>query len=167
MIKAYIKEYYKIYICAVLVIAATLFIFSNSAKGPVESGNDSGRVTEAVVDVIENVKGEEIGEGEKENIHHFVRKFAHFAEFLLLAIFCTLLIISVKFTRPVYLLPYTLLYGVLVALFDEYIQSFTGRGSAVKDVLLDFSGFITGCAFVYLLSYLVNFIKTRKNRYGN
>ncbi len=150
----------KVYICALLLLAATVFVFSNSLKGPIESGKESGRVTEIVIDAIESVKGE-VNEDEKEDIHHFVRKFAHFAEFALLALFSMLLIISVKSPRFVHLLPYALLYGILVAVFDEYIQSFTGRGSAVKDVLLDFSGFLFGCVFTCCLVYLVMRIKNR------
>ena len=163
--KINIKSGIKTYVCALLIIAATLFIFSNSLKGPVESGNDSGRVTKAVVDVIESVKGEEIKESEKEDIHHFVRKLAHFLEFAMLAFFVFTLVVFLSPKCRPYLFPYSLLYGLSVAVTDEFIQSFTGRGSAVKDVVIDFSGFITGCAFVYLLSYLVNFIKIRKNRY--
>ena len=39
---------------------------------------------------------------------------------------------------------------LLVAVLDEYIQHFTGRGSAVTDVILDFSGGLFGLATALL-----------------
>lgn len=74
------------------------------------------------------------------NTEHHIRKLAHFLEFALLGLllcrsfsaFCVK-----NFTATGYIL----FLGLLAAVVDEYIQSFSpGRGSMVKDVLLDFSG---------------------------
>ncbi|MBQ7339146.1 MAG: VanZ family protein, partial [Clostridia bacterium] len=48
-----------------------------------------------------------------------------------------------------------LLFSLLTAVTDEYIQSFTGRTSSVSDVLLDFSGALCGLGLTALTVYLV------------
>ena len=71
---------------------------------------------------------------------HHIRKLAHFLEFALLGLLLcrSFSACGVKnFTATGYIL----FLGLLAAVVDEYIQSFSpGRGSMVKDVLLDFSG---------------------------
>ena len=90
---------------------------------------------------------------------HFVRKSAHFCEFGLLGCELTLLFwlrsgISLQNGCN------AAFAALLAAVTDETIQSFTGRGSAVRDVVLDFSGAVTG---VLLLSLLLRQIGKRKN----
>ena len=48
-----------------------------------------------------------------------------------------------------------------VAVIDEYIQSFTGRISSVKDILIDFGGGVTGLG---LVSLAVLFHRLWRNR---
>ena len=67
---------------------------------------------------------------------HFVRKLAHFTEFFVLGLELAVLFCSFS-SKPI-------LFSLLVALTDETIQLFTGRGSQVKDVWLDFFGACTG-----------------------
>ncbi len=70
---------------------------------------------------------------------HFVRKSAHFCEFGLLGVETALLFWlrgGLGFQNGVNSAFACLLAGVT----DETIQSFTGRGSQVRDVVLDFSG---------------------------
>lgn len=74
------------------------------------------------------------------NTEHHIRKLAHFCEFALLGL---LLCQSFKaFSMKNWTATgYIFFLGLLAAVVDEYIQSFSpGRGSMVKDVLLDFSG---------------------------
>ena len=49
--------------------------------------------------------------------------------------------------------------GLFIALFDETIQIFSGRGSSVRDVWLDFLGFSTLAALVYAITFLVAFLR--------
>lgn len=71
---------------------------------------------------------------------HYIRKLAHFCEFALLG-----LLLCRSFSafgvKNFAATGYILFLGLLTAVIDEYIQSFSpGRGSMVKDVLLDFAG---------------------------
>ena len=54
----------------------------------------------------------------------------------------------------------SLFAGLAVAVTDETIQIFSGRGSQVLDVVLDFSGALTG---ILLVSLLIPLIEKRKS----
>ena len=74
------------------------------------------------------------------DVEHHIRKLAHFCEFALLGLllchsFSALGVSNRTATGYIFFL------ALFAAVLDEYIQSFSpGRGSMVKDVLLDFSG---------------------------
>ena len=80
---------------------------------------------------------------------HFVRKSAHFIEYFALGILMTATIKSYR--RPVMESVFGgLFFLLLIPVADELIQFFTPqRGSSVLDVLLDFSGGITGMLLCY------------------
>ena len=92
---------------------------------------------------------------------HFVRKLAHFTEFFALGAEFSLLIITGKkvSTAGVSL---SLLAGLISALSDETVQLFFERGSSVKDVWLDFSGFCTALALILLIHHAA--LKLREHR---
>ena len=96
--------------------------------------------------------------------HHFVRKLAHFCEFGLLG--CELLLLfwlrSGLRLREICL---SALAAFLAASADETIQIFTGRGAQIRDVLLDFTGALTGILFCALLIRLL-FEKRAKKHTG-
>ena len=54
------------------------------------------------------------------------------------------------------------LSGITVAVCDETIQIFTNRGSAVRDVLIDTVGFVTGVALAGLIIYLIIIVRKKK-----
>ena len=51
-----------------------------------------------------------------------------------------------------------------MAVIDEIIQIFLNRGSQVSDVLLDFTGAVTGINFVLLIRWLVLAIRRKRGR---
>ena len=122
-----------------LVLIATLcFIWSNSMVGKEGSASLSRTVTAWL-----NGIGIPVTE-------HFVRKSAHFCEFGLLG--CELMLLfwlrsGVHFQN----LCNAAFAALLSAVTDETIQIFSGRGSQVQDVVLDFSGALTGILLVSLL----------------
>lgn len=130
-----------------------VFIWSNSCLSREESGAQSGRITAFLLGILDPD-----GRIPVENFHHFVRKMAHFTEFALLgglmgSLFCCIGRLTGQRLRS---LPVLLV--LLVAVADEYLQYFTGRGSMVTDVVLDFAGAIFGLGLVALVSTL------RKNK---
>lgn len=46
---------------------------------------------------------------------------------------------------------YSLFMILSVAVMDEYLQSFVARTSSVSDILIDFSGGMTGILILYLI----------------
>ena len=131
-----------IYVALILSIVLTLgFIFGNSEKSPEESTEQSDTVVEIVRPIID--PKEEMSDDE---ISHLVRKSGHFIEYLILGVECALL--AYHISKRLTLSGAVCSAGgcLLAADIDEYIQSFTGRGSMVADVLLDFCGAVSGIA---------------------
>lgn len=117
---------------ACLLLAA---IYYNSSLPLRQSAQLSGWVTALAQLLASHLDVHLVG-----NTEHYIRKLAHFLEFVLLGLLLcrSFSAFGVKnFTATGYIL----FLGLLAAVVDEYIQSFSpGRGSMVKDVLLDFSG---------------------------
>ena len=53
-------------------------------------------------------------------------------------------------------------YGLFVGVCDEFIQSFSDRTSSVRDVLIDFFGYMTGA--VVAVGIMLMIYKCRKIR---
>lgn len=127
-----------------LVAAVVLFIFSRSLLNQEASGEESRHVME----LIRPILGFFVG---KENVTlHLVRKLAHLTEFCALGL--TLSWLSLWLGRKS--IPWTLLSAVLIALSDETIQAFTGRGPSVTDVWIDISGAALGMLLVAVIAAL-------------
>ena len=134
---------------AILTALVIAFIWSNSCKSGEVSGAQSGAVTRFLQAILDPN-----GSIPEEIFHHFVRKTAHFVEFALLGAMVSGLFIGIHLQTGRRYVSLPVLMVLLVAVLDEYIQSFTGRGSAVKDVMLDFSGGLTGWIAVALPAFL-------------
>ena len=147
------KQKIIIIVFAALVLLATLFIFSNSLKSREDSGADSN----AIVKLVEPVFDAVFGEDHQIDVNLVVRKAAHLTEFCVLAVFVLNLGFSLGKVFDIRLFGYCLFYALLVAVLDEFIQMFSGRGSAVSDVLIDFCGASIG----FSITYAVHFIRKR------
>lgn len=141
-------------ILLVIVVLTLAFIFSNSIKTRDDSSEQSSRFRMLVQPFFELFLG-------KGNVtDHFIRKFAHFSEFALLGLELSLLF------KRFGLLPF---FAMLVtALTDETIQIFSGRGSMVSDVWLDYAGAVTGFAIgigvIYLIRRIISLRAEKRNR---
>lgn len=85
---------------------------------------------------------------------HFVRKAAHFCEFGLMGVETAALFwlrsgVSCQTSAN------SAFACLLTAVADETIQIFSGRGSQVQDVVLDFSGALTGILCLFVLMRLL------------
>ena len=124
------------------------FIFRNSLQIAQASGAQSQRVQELLNALATRV---ELGPFSL----HTVRKMAHFAEFALQG-FWFMLCLRVYTRHFVRHVSWPLFCGLLVAVIDETIQLYVpGRTSSTLDVLLDFSGVVSGLfvALVILLFF--------------
>lgn len=143
-----------IYGAFILAIIITVgIIFGNSLKGPEESAEQSDDVVEIVRPVIDpNNKLTH------EELSFIVRKSGHFVEYTVLGIECAAFAYYI-FRKISHMGTATFALGCLfTANIDEYIQSFTDRGSKVADVLLDFAGVLFGMAVGYAISYLAVYV---------
>lgn len=121
-----------------LLIATVCFIWSNSMVSREGSASLSRRITAWLNGIGIPVT------------HYFVRKAAHFCEFGLLG--CELmLLLGLGSGVRLQSLSNAAFAALLTAVTDETIQIFSDRGSQVQDVVLDFSGALTGILFVSLL----------------
>lgn len=147
-------------ILIILNVATPLFIWGNSIEGVAESQQKSLDVLEAIRPVLEVIV-------DKEKVtDHLVRKMAHFIEFSVLGVELALFLIVCRRVRWREIV-YSAYYGLTVALIDETIQIFSGRGSQVKDVWLDFSGACFGGVCVFIVYWVINAIRAgRKPKRG-
>lgn len=157
MLKAFLRALLKPF-SFVPAILMMYLIFSFSAQDGTVSGNLSYKVSEIIIESVDeafelNWSSSEINYY-IERIHYPVRKLAHMTEYFLLAI-------SVSFPLYVYgvrglWLP-ILAGGICVgfAALDEYHQSFVaGRGPSKKDVGIDSIGVLAGVLLVQFVCFL-------------
>lgn len=103
------------------------FIFSQSLLTGTQSSGFSSRITEWFVPIFFFV--------EKETLHFFVRKAAHFSEYFALG--CAIVYGMNHKKQPVVFF----LLAIMIPLCDEGIQSFTaGRSAQLTDCLIDACG---------------------------
>ncbi len=83
---------------------------------------------------------------------HIVRKTAHFVEFAIIGAMMMNTAYSFNKSRP-YKYYFTIMFsGLMTAVVDETIQlNVPGRAGMVTDVLLDFSGVITGSLIMLII----------------
>ena len=151
-------------IFCILTLVWVGVIFANSAKPGVQSGAASWAVVELIEDIFQRL-GIEIDVSER-----FIRKLAHFLEYMLLSLLISadifLIIPREKLTYnryPIFTLAPAL--GFIVANVDEFcVQAATvGRGPSFKDVCIDTSGAFTGAiAFVFVIFIVSEIRKKRK-----
>lgn len=129
----------------IISIAYIFFIFSNSLADGETSGDLSAAVTEIVLHYLDRA-GFAVS---FDVFHHFIRKSAHFIEYLILGA----MIVWSEYECPLSRRHWhvILLLMVLVPSCDETIQHFTPeRYGAVTDVILDMSGYLAGAANMHL-----------------
>lgn len=142
------------------ILAALAFIWGNSLESAVESSLKSGRVRELIEPLLELL----VGQGNVTD--RMVRKLAHLTEFAVLG--ALLLLTAAAFRVRLQSVLNCQFFLLLAALTDETIQLFTGRGSQVRDVWLDFAGGTAGLLAMLLLLWLLRCLfRPRDRRRGS
>ena len=146
------------------IFGTLLFTFTQSLLPPEESEEVSDGVRGFIAKIFP--PDTPIGKFVQEN----ARKIAHFTEYFILGIF-TSLYVSVFMPKTNSLLKekvrfiiYSFTSAPLVALFDETLQIFSGRGPAIVDVWLDTAGFFTSACIVYAVFYIVRHTINRRKQ---
>ena len=147
-----------------LTILWLAFIYSNSLKTGVESGEQSGRAFQFINSITDFLGFD------KPISENFIRKAAHFIEFAVLsALICVdawafgFVSFKKKLSTSVISLFLSVPISAVFASIDELLQNFSdGRAPSVVDILIDSSGALTACILCILLFCLLYHVKKSK-----
>jgi VanZ family protein len=157
---------------AVLINMAIIFYFSEESME--ESGDRSTGIVRVLMRILYPNYDELCWSERMEimaNTHRLVRKLAHFAEFGLLGLLSTGLVVYVNRRKHwvkawlEWVIP--IVFCLLYAISDEVHQIFSERGPSAKDVLLDFAGACFGICLIHGITGIVRAaIRRRRKRIG-
>ena len=148
------KKYMGIIVWSLVALAVVIFIFANSIAGIEASGDFSSGFAEVLYKLASRIVSLSFDE-----FHVLVRKVAHFTEFAALGASVWMISWSAQKLCGKLHVALVFLVSLAVAVTDEFIQSFTGRGSAVPDVVLDFAGSVFGILVTAAIVYLIKIKK--------
>ena len=143
----------------VLTAAMIIFAFVHSLMPAEKSSMESGSVFQLLNALMSRLNiGIELTE-------HFVRKLAHFSEYTVIGMLAATCAYSFDRPKPYRYSVYVLFTGLATAVADETIQLFSeGRSGQISDVLIDFSGVVTGMLIMMLCFKLYIQIRKRKGK---
>ena len=145
------KDKLKAIILIILTLCVVAFIFMHSLTPATLSAEESGAVTDWLSKLLPF-----------QLTDHIVRKLAHFTEYSVLG-FVTSFTVYSFFKKPTGGIFIKLFFTIFTAVIDETIQlNISGRSGQVTDVLLDFSGSVTGIIISTLLILIYLLYKKRK-----
>ncbi len=151
-------------ILAVAMVLTVASFFVQSALPPEASSAESDAVSDAIEPIIPS--DTPVGEF----VHPNIRKIGHFAEFGLLGLEAALLVFFYSKRKAIGALR-SFVCAQFIALADETVQIFSGRGPEISDVWIDIFGFstlfvITVCA-AYAARTVMKKIRNRINGKNN
>ena len=170
------KQHVRLYvtiacILALLVILNMTVIFRFSAESKEESGSRSAGITALLLPIL-HPEYDTLSEADQraamEQTHHLVRKLAHFLEYALLGFLSAALLLYLNhrvlrgrgWLWATWVAPP--LFCLVYAISDEIHQIFSGRGPAVKDVLIDLAGAIAGCLLMHAIVGVAKLVIQRR-----
>jgi VanZ family protein len=161
-----IKEYLHMHklLSWIAVILWMSLIFYLSHQPAAKSSELSSNVTEVIINTIETVAPQV--KIEKGDLHHIVRKNAHFLYYLVLGILAVnaLRISGVRGYRGILL---ALLICILYAISDEIHQIFVpGRSGEIRDIIIDSSGSGTGILAYLIVSQIIEKVNRKTAKMG-
>lgn len=156
----------KLIIPWILVLLWMILIFYFSAQEAEESLNSSGGFAEFLAKII-HTDFESFTESRQEEIigdcQFIVRKAAHFSVYAILGML-SFIACKINKLRKSFLI--SAVICLLYAMSDEIHQHFVeGRSCELRDVLIDFSGGITGIAGIMLIIFIITKFLEKKNQY--
>lgn len=141
----------KKYIYGATTLIWMFWIYSFSAETGSVSGGKSMNIATGIERGIHFLTGGGLSYNKEDlifEISHIIRKSAHVAAFLILAVLMFLLIESIIGKKKIF---YPILFTVLCAASDEFHQSLVpGRGPSINDVGIDSAGAIIGVMLIWL-----------------
>lgn len=145
----------------ILVGLCMALIFGFSAQNSNESASLSGSITGRVLSLIPAYRNStpDVQQQWLETAHFLIRKGAHFTIYAVLGVLCYLAMRCYVLMRPLQM-AIAWGIGILYAMTDEFHQMFVpGRGPAIRDVLIDSAGALTG---ILLTACVMKLCKKRR-----
>ena len=145
----------------ILAIAINGYIIMHSCLDAAESTKASQGVVEVAEDVVNTVRPETITPENHDSFASFIRKaFGHFGLFvvsgLLTPLAFYLSLSPFSWAKHYINVMFSLAVGLFMGILTESIQlSVPGRSGEIKDVLIDFSGYLLGTLIIGLILFLV------------
>lgn len=165
-----------------LTVGWMCFVFYQGSREIGESYHNSDAIVNQVMELLEIFKKKSVSpernqgiisteekqaneasmvkEKFRKDVSYIIRKSAHFFEYGLLAALLAIDFYLFKQSR-LNLMIYSLFITLLCAVGDEFYQSFIGRGSTVRDIVIDFSGALFGIACVGVVLGLIKSLKSK------
>ena len=148
-------------IVIILAVAINGYIIMHSCLDAAESTKASQGVVEVAEDVVNTVRPETITPENHDSFASFIRKaIGHFGLFVVsglltpLALYLSLSPFS--WAKHYINVMFSLAVGLFMGILTESIQlSVPGRSGEIKDVLIDFSGYLLGTLIIGLILFLV------------
>ena len=146
-------------IIASIATFINVFIIVQSCLNGVKSTSSSSLVVDIFKGIINFFNKDAINESNIGTFTQVIRKVVgHFGLFVLSGFFTSLAIhlgsYYLKKYQWLYGFAFTLFFGLFLAGLTELIQSFIPtRSGEIRDVLIDFSGFIVGLGFASIINY--------------
>lgn len=138
-------------VITILIILWLCLIFGHSMMPGEVSSEESGFFVDLILNLFPSFEN-------AENVGFFVRKAAHFTEFMILSILITLRLHD-EFDSFIKRFLTVSAAGLFAAFIDETIQLFVeGRAGAVADMWVDFAGVVTGCLGVSFVMWIKNIL---------
>ncbi len=174
----------QVFLC--LTIGWMCFVFYQGSRQIDESFSHSDVIVDQVIEIIETIQEtfkkkpastetnqvvtqkpenqvDEVAltkEKFRKDVAYIIRKSAHFFEYGLLAALLAITFYLLKQSK-LNLVIYSLFITLLCAVGDEFYQSFIGRSSNVRDIIIDFSGALVGITCVGVVLGLIKSLKSK------
>jgi len=154
-------------ITTVLWLLTAIFIVYNGVSDGEKSSAQSSGVVKAVQTVvgvfapdswIANAEGADL-----QTLHAYVRTAAHFLEYCLLGALSVWCYLAWDTQKIGAIAPFCIAF--YFPMVDEYLQSRTPeRAAEVGDIFVDVAGGWTGCAFAFLVAWIVYLIVKKRRK---
>lgn len=134
-------HWFRVFLAFVLLVGCVSFIWGNS----ILSREQSSKLSMAFANFVERAL-RMVSNGENPVFRYLlanIRKVAHAVEFFVLGS-VSIAILQLLNRVNIHMLLHAVLLLLAVAVTDETIQLFTGRGAMVSDIVLDFCGGMAG-----------------------
>lgn len=155
-----VKRNYIFRIFMILITSALIaFAFVHSSMPSDVSGAESEATMEFFQSIL-NFFGISI-----ELTDHIVRKLAHFTEYTAMGIMMMNTVYSFNKEKAYIFFPHILFCGLFTSVIDETIQlNVPGRAGMITDVLLDFSGVVTGIIIMFAILTIYKAIRKKRRQ---